>query len=380
MSSKRYRYETDDFVVSDSEAEQETRKSKPSRRHGKHHPQFSKVVKKTNSPRKRTKKSHDDGLLQELLDLAPYNHPSVNATPDQQSTGIDLLKLPGELRNRIYEILLKDEEEVAVKKQSSAEGSRRSSRQGAADKPRFQSYALAQTCQQLRTEYLPWLRQNRRIRIDLMELYDYLDTFHPAVNSAESNSREEGHVEPIWHDFAIAKGIDVLQLAKINGASPNLHFYLEPSMDEVRLPDYHELTTMSQILTSYPQWRHLIKSARLQSIRLISDEDDTSWYKYNRRIELRCGRALPGSSEHRRPLLSSWVYKSGMAYREDLRVFCNTGNAYHDWKHVTGDWEGTLRYTWSMKDAIEDGGQVNVREDRLKPDGGELGYTAVNIR
>ena len=258
-------------------------------------------------------------------------HRSVSVSSSQRPKGMNLLKLPGELRNRIYHILLENEQEITIKKQSSAEGFRRSARRGA-DKSRFQSYALAQTCRQLRFEYLPWLRQTRRVRVGLMEMYEYLDVFHRADDIDEPDQRAEGHVEPTWDDFAIPEGIDVLPLAKIAGASPKLHFYLEPAEDEVRFPQYHELTTMKRIVESYAQWRHIVSAVRLKSIRLFSEENRLTWYKYDRYIELHCRRALPGRADMQKPLIGSWVFKSGMYEREDLYVSCDTARGMHVWE------------------------------------------------
>jgi hypothetical protein len=246
-------------------------------------------------------------------------HRSKSAALPQEIKGTCFTSLPGEIRNRIYEALLEDEKHITIKQQSTAEGVRRSARRGT-DKGRFNSYSLAQTCRQLRLEYLPLLREHRDVYVGLMELYDYLDVFHPAIDNLQPDTRAAGHVIPVWHDFAIPEGFDVLPLAKIAGASPKLEFVLEADGSEVRLPNYHELEIMDEIVNTYGDWHHLIDQTRLRSIRIFSVEDKDSWYKYDRHIELRCqlGR-LPGAKEQEK-LLGSWIFKSGMYKRGDLHI------------------------------------------------------------
>jgi ubiquitin len=265
--------------------------------------------------------------------IAPTTEPPLAST-------IGILELPGELRNRIYRILLEDEEEVTVKKDTSAystvQGARRSFRK-VSEKSRFQSYALAQSCKQLRSEYLPWLRQNRRIRVCLTALYDYLDVFHPAENEFEPYKRAEGHIEPIWHDFALTESFDVLPLVKIVDATPELRFTLSPSEVDVALTPYHELSIIKTIITTYPQWRHIASKIRMRSINLSSKESRVSWYGYLRLIEVGTGRAISGREDQREGFIASWIFKTGFWNREDITFKCEVADGTHWWEPM-GYW------------------------------------------
>ncbi|KAF2677940.1 hypothetical protein K458DRAFT_409271 [Lentithecium fluviatile CBS 122367] len=188
-------------------------------------------------------------------------HRSINTPSAKPRSAMSVLKLPGELRNR------------------------------------------------LRLEYLPWLRQNRRVRVCLSGLYDYLDVFHPADNEGEPGKRAAGHVEPIWHDFALTEGIDVLELAKIANVSPGLRLYFHASEDEVRFPEYLELATIKRIVETYPQWCHIIDPIRMSAIHLSSTEFPGNWYRYDRRVEIQCRRAVAGRADEREWLIGSWFSK-----------------------------------------------------------------------
>jgi hypothetical protein len=276
-------------------------------------------------------------LLQGHVEYQYHAAVIVPAAPPRQA--MSMLALPGELRNRIFDLLLKEEQEVTVKQysaQSAAKGSRRSARK-VSEKPRFQSYALAQTCKQLRSEYLTLLRKKRRVRVDLLDLYDYLDTFHPAENQFDPHERAEGHIEPVWHEIELRERFDVLQLAKIANASPELHFYLEASENEVRLPEYHELATIKTIIETYSQWEEISNTIRIRSIWLSSSEDD-SWYRYNRNVEIQCQRAIAGRADKRDSMINAWIFKSGLGDREDVTLACKTSYGTHRWEPKrTGD-------------------------------------------
>jgi hypothetical protein len=140
---------------------------------------------------------------------------------------------------------------------------------------------------------------------------------------------------------------------------------------EVILPQYHELTTMKRIVNSYPQWRHIVSAIRLRSIRLFSEEDRTSWYRYSRKIELRCGRAI--ASREREALVGSWIFKSGMYEREDILFSCRNGSGSHNW-HPRGAVEDlVVEYHWDEgRDSAEmDGEDGYIMKVDLES---ELGY------
>jgi hypothetical protein len=164
----------------------------------------------------------------------------------------------------------------------------------------------------------------------------------------------------------------LLPLLKINGASPNLDFYLEAVECEVpeRICIAHELETMSKLKDTYEEWRHLINDTRLQSIRLFSVENRRRRYKYDRRIELQCQRGdlSEATCKEQEELLASWVFKSGMFKHPTLHTEYRVGRNLMVWTSKYFDKHFVIDFT-------EHRAQYIVKGYRLEQDSkSELGY------
>ncbi|KAI4942696.1 hypothetical protein J4E91_009865 [Alternaria rosae] len=89
---------------------------------------------------------------------------SVNNVPTSP-----LLKLPGELRNRIYGFAQEPDDIHLVHKLTR--------QYEYAGQPKRQFFGLTQACRQLRTEYLPIYKAQTRVQIQCLDSLPYINTF-----------------------------------------------------------------------------------------------------------------------------------------------------------------------------------------------------------
>jgi hypothetical protein len=207
-------------------------------------------------------------------------------------------ELPGEVRNSIYQYAMADEEQKILNIRHYPDGVPRRSIRGIASSNNFaHSYwGLTQTCHQIREEFTPWLLEKRRVRTAIETISDYVDTFH----RPDKDGRRVGCVEPICCGAPLPhRGVDVLELLKLQKDNPRFHLQLIPTtvseiLDALSTPreldDFDELKIIHDMAESFHSWSNhtIIRSAGLDGIHITSvakemksiadtreDEDDT---------------------------------------------------------------------------------------------------------
>ncbi|KAF1849022.1 uncharacterized protein K460DRAFT_404273 [Cucurbitaria berberidis CBS 394.84] len=144
--------------------------------------------------------------------------------------------IPGEIRNKIYEYAMLNEEEKTFNVIHYPNGVPRRSVRGITSMTNFaHSYwGFTQSCQQIRNEFTPWLLNKRRVRTPLATLNHYVETFH----RLDQDGKRAGWIEPIFRGAPLpGRGVEVLNLLKVKHANPDLHLQLTPTTVNVIL-DY----------------------------------------------------------------------------------------------------------------------------------------------
>jgi hypothetical protein len=191
------------------------------------------------------------------------------------------LNLPPEQRNQIYEYLVEDKNKpwsIHLVRDPGAIANHLAGRGGDGSLTeqkwiRDDSWSFTQTCRQIRHEFEPILRNGstKKAYILLPDIVEYLNTFHPAQDAEDPDKRRGGAVEVMWDEKnkkhgLLEKPVDVLPLAKIVNASPELRLdYSEidddcPWWADVFDNNYDDdfetphIYTTQIIVESYPLW------------------------------------------------------------------------------------------------------------------------------
>ncbi|KAF2029570.1 hypothetical protein EK21DRAFT_112780 [Setomelanomma holmii] len=138
-------------------------------------------------------------------------------------------ELPGELRNRIYEYYMANEEEKTLNVVHYPKGVPRRSVRGISASTNFAHsfWGFTQTCRQVREEFAWWLLEKRKVRTPLATLNDYVETFH---RPHPTTGKVIGHVEPLCTEAALpGVGVEIVRLLKLDRENEQFHLQLTPS-------------------------------------------------------------------------------------------------------------------------------------------------------
>ena len=182
----------------------------------------------------------------DTVDEFPSPNPLTNKRP--KTNHATWSKLPGELRNYIYEYCLALEAKSShytVHRSSDNKPSRSS---GSASTPSSSFWSLTQVNRQTRAEFKPWLQDVRRVETPLASLNEYVDIFHPVD---EQSGTCTGWIKPIPPALCgiplPTHGIDISKAMKRSLSNPSCF---------LRLETQHNLDPMCDILCAL----HLAKA------------------------------------------------------------------------------------------------------------------------
>lgn len=148
-------------------------------------------------------------------------------------------ELSGELRNKIYKEVMKNEEKAIPTLTHYPNGlprrtTRRFGTQLSENFPQS-SWGFTQTSQQIRQELTPWLLSARRVRTRLATVNKYIDTFHQRTGGLQ-----QGWVEPFCCGVPLsAHGVEVLTLIRKNHSKGEFQLQLTPTPSRLALPETH---------------------------------------------------------------------------------------------------------------------------------------------
>ncbi|CAO2650213.1 Nn.00g015050.m01.CDS01 [Neocucurbitaria sp. VM-36] len=326
------------------------------------HVQGARIIKpqaKVSYPRKR-----GDKLLAEVAQLQLWHGwvseeqgSSSDSDPDDETyprsysrryppkvTGSQNLpwsELPGEIRNKIYEYAMSNEEEKMLNVIHYPNGiPRRSVRGGITSPTNFaHSYwGFTQTCQKIRNEFTPWLLNKRRVRTLLATLNDYIETFHRPGD----DEKRAGWIQPICCGAPLpGTGVEVLSILKHKHANSHFHIQLTPMPISVLLEDlapmnepdqFDELRIVRDMDETFTSWSgNILQTAGLQSIHITSvvrenqsdfnnaEEDETL---HEILIKLDVGQPQMQNITHNQQLqsLSSFIFASKFSEKPAVKL------------------------------------------------------------
>jgi hypothetical protein len=209
-------------------------------------------------------------------ETSPRCHSRVYKPAQPGVQNIPWSDLPGEIRNRIYQYAMANDNGSMVNVHHYPKGiPRRSERKvGSSSSLYAWSYwGFTQVNQQIRREFTPWLLEVRRVRTPLATLNNYVDTFHQPLRTGE----RIGWVEPITNDAPLSgNGVEVQKLLRHAHENRNFHLQLTPSPifpNMVLLPATQvtsptdELSIMKKLGANYEKWS---KGYGVRGVRITS--------------------------------------------------------------------------------------------------------------
>jgi hypothetical protein len=129
---------------------------------------------------------------------------------------------------------------------------------------------LSLTCGQNRAEFTPLLQVVEPDIVNLVDIYDYLDTFHSPANAGLPDVRIGSCM--VDTRFEAPNGVDLLPLLHILSQPPDLRISFLPE----KLPGSKKLATayfpgINQLFSAYANWEDLEPLLDLQEIRLCAN-------------------------------------------------------------------------------------------------------------
>ena len=277
--------------------------------------------------------------VQDALQYAPKVPGTQNAAWSE---------LPGEIRNKIYEHAMANEEQKTLNVVHYPGGIPRRSVRGMASKTNFaHSYwGFTQTCRQVRDEFTPWLLNKRRVRTPLATLNDYIDMFH----RPDETGKRVGWIEPVCRDAPLpGDGVEILGLLQHQNGKPNFHLQLTPTVVRMELDpnEFDELTLIRDMDETFWDWSgNILEFAGIHGIHITSivkgdkvngdsDEDSVEEDEGSHQIlvKLDVERPRANNNTHQRQLhnLNRFIFASQIAHKEGVRVQASFNGGIARW-------------------------------------------------
>ncbi|KAJ4349503.1 uncharacterized protein N0V89_008119 [Didymosphaeria variabile] len=211
----------------------------------------------SDSPAKRIRTVPEGGPVQRKRDIFPF------------------LDLPGELRNRIYDILAADANEnpVGIRNRLREIIKEMCDRLNIRKEPKqlehgfsHSSWGLTQVCRKIRDEYLPVLRPMRRVCVTINDLEKYMDVFVPRLDDNMPFLRAPTTVEIIQNSDHVSP-LDLHLISQWIHASPNLNFIFDK-----------DLIIASQIVELFSAWNQIGQALGLRGMTLHAPPKSAALY------------------------------------------------------------------------------------------------------
>ncbi|KAI8931002.1 hypothetical protein NX059_012013 [Plenodomus lindquistii] len=233
------------------------------------------------------------------VDCKPFNDDTEALRRSANSQSL-FLKLPGELRNRIYEFATEDctrEFVLRSYKRGYSELCVFCARATTDTVVKRQYYSLTQVCHQIRNEYLPLYRARTETYIRLDDINEYINSIIVVPGSAASEAIGKVVVISETCDLDAQQPFDLLALAKQAQTAPGFSIAMGRSMSNCNFM-FNEEYSMAQDFVN-PLWN----SARYPQLRAYVDEAISAivWEKKSHycvlRIRMKKGSEPPFRSD-----------------------------------------------------------------------------------
>ncbi|KAF2438151.1 hypothetical protein P171DRAFT_491440 [Karstenula rhodostoma CBS 690.94] len=193
------------------------------------------------------------------------------------------LDLPGELRNRIYDMLAEDAKEnpVTIHKKffkiKVKPAARKAASRNGLSVAHFNfgftnsSWGMTQVYRKIQNELIPMLRPIRRVRVAVFELDDYMEAFNPRVDDLDPLRRTPGTIEA--EQVAVAFDhmplLQVWQLIQWAQASKDLQFVFDKHLADAGV-----------IMDSFPRWKEIGNALSIQGINLNVSPESMATHRF----------------------------------------------------------------------------------------------------
>lgn len=252
----------------------------------------------------------------------PALNPTLeNSRTEKGAQRFPFLKLPGEVRNKCYEEVIRlAGSPTSLLRVFKADGKHPQARRSTA-------WALTQVSKQIRGELLPLVLLAQTPNVALCDLTEYLQVFHhnlsaiktqSITNTSERNRGDDGPTQSsivVWasplgfHERLPSDGVDLLPVLHALDQSPDI------------LPDFHsqcifnwELSILDRLHHSWENWRDDIVNLGILDLHLRTKDESANFFlgRLSSSLTLRCKETMHTSEKNRVIALVKWLYKSGL--------------------------------------------------------------------
>jgi hypothetical protein len=281
------------------------------------------------------------------------NYYDENDCPYQKTACRSWSELPGEIRELIYLSCLSIEGNQVHNIRHYPQGFRRSKRNAGSGTNFSQSYwSFTQTNRQIRAEFTPWLRNQRRISTPLATVNSYIDLFNPID---EKTGTRTGWIEPIEPACVgsplPSEGVEVLDLLKNAYSDPDFHLELIPEPPGMHPRSADELTILGHLKCHILPNGILLQACGITGITLRTcatspnfrgyftdyPRDEQS-QKHHIVLDLAVQPTLtvdgiPRTPAQQRRCIEYWLFEEAkLARYEGLEIHTNIGSTNTEWK------------------------------------------------
>ncbi|KAH9878065.1 hypothetical protein J1614_003282 [Plenodomus biglobosus] len=303
-------------------------------------------------------------------------HHSRHYPPKQHGVqNVPWSELSGELRNTIYNEVMKNEEKAIPTLTHYPNGLPRRTMRGfgtqLSENFPQSSWGFTQTSQQIQQELTPWLLSARRVRTRLATINEYIDTFHQRTGGLQ-----QGWVEPFCCGVPLsAHGVEVLTLIRKNHSKGEFQLQLTPTPSRLALPETRatrggpELEILRILDKNYARYsqdslpksgvqgiriapyierygRRTVRSSDVKDVFGRLREDDVL-VKLDIKGNVSNGKSDDALFRHRRHL-NAFIKQSLLALKRGLRIQAKLGEYIARWyidcngrTNTSWDWEGS---------------------------------------
>jgi hypothetical protein len=333
-------------------------------------PSASGPVRKPKAVQRLTRKSRQaqelDNELADLFETNEDSHMTDTDSEDEDETlprchsrgyiparpstqNVPWSDLPGEIRNRIYQYAVANDNGSVVNVHHYPKGiPRRSERKVASSSSLYawSYWGFTQVNQQIRREFTPWLLEVRRVRTPLATLNSYVNTFHRPLGTGE----RIGWIEPITNDAPLLEdGVEVQELLRHAHENPHFHLQLTPSpifpnmelLPATQVPSpTDELSIIKKLGANYEKWSkgYGVRGVRitkkpefdLDSIPIDDEEED-----HDILIHLAVDMDRTHSRDSQLHSINRFIWRSRLHKSEGIRIQADIAGGVAMWTIVS---------------------------------------------